>query len=127
MKKRDKTTSIFFNEADANTTVCTYNTKLKNRLAEFAEECPELCRLVTSDEDGYMEFEINKDNFTFRVMKPASDKKREKAREQMNKLRGKTEELSATISETKNELKFIPKDEWKKRFSGVDSRKSGKG
>ena len=31
------------------------------------------------------------------------------------------------ISETKNELKFIPKDEWKKRFSGVDSRKSGKG
>ena len=53
MKKRDKTTSIFFNEADANTTVCTYNTKLKNRLAEFAEECPELCRLVTSDEDGY--------------------------------------------------------------------------
>jgi hypothetical protein len=45
----------------------------------------------------------------------------------MNKLRGKTEESSATISETKNELKFIPKDEWKKRFSGVDSRKSGKG
>ena len=45
----------------------------------------------------------------------------------MNKLRGKTEESSATISETKNELKFIPKDEWKKRFSGGDSRKSGKG
>ena len=89
MKKRDKTTSIFFNEADANTTVCTYNTKLKNRLAEFAEECPELCRLITSDEDGYMEFEINKDNFTFRCMKPPSDEKREKAREQMNKLRNK--------------------------------------
>ena len=63
MKKREKTTSIFFNEADANTTICTYNTKLKNRLAEFAEECPELCRLITSDEEGYMEFEINKDNF----------------------------------------------------------------
>ena len=81
MKKRDKTTSIFFNEADANTTVCTYNTKLKNRLAEFAEECPELCRLVASDEDGYMEFEVSKDNFTFRCMKPPSDKKRAKARE----------------------------------------------
>ena len=113
MRKKDKTTSIFFNEADANTTVCTYNTKLKNRLAEFAEECPELCRLVTSDEDGYMEFEINKDNFTFRCMKPPSDEKRAKAREQMNKLRGKTEESSATISETKNEPKFISKDEWK--------------
>ena len=100
MKKKDKTTSIFFNEADANTTVCTYNTKLKNRLAEFAEECPELCRLITSDEDGYMEFEINKDNFTFRCMKPPSDEKREKAREQMKKLIGKTTETSATISET---------------------------
>jgi hypothetical protein len=76
---------------------------------------------------GCLTFEINKDNFTFRVMKPASDKKREKAREQMNKLRGKTEESSATISETKNELKFIPKEEWKKRFSGVETRKSGKG
>ena len=112
MKKREKTTSIFFNEADANTTVCTYNTKLKNRLAEFAEECPDHCRLITRDEDGYMEFEVSKDNFTFRCMKPASDEKREKAREQMNKLRGKNQESSATISETK----FIPKDEWKKRF-----------
>ena len=118
MKKRDKTTSIFFNEADANTTVCTYNTKLKKRLAEFAEECPELCRLITSDDDGYMEFEVNKDNFTFRCMKPPSDEKREKAREQMNKLRGKTEESSATISETKNEPKFIPKDEWKSKLWG---------
>ena len=120
MKKKDKTTSIFFNEADANTTVCTYNTKLKKRLSEFAEECPEFCRLVTSDDDGYMEFEVNKDNFTFRCMKPPSDEKREKAREQMNKLRGKNLESSATISETtsepKNEPKFIPKDEWKKRF-----------
>jgi hypothetical protein len=112
MKKREKTTSIFFNEADANAIVCTYNTKLKKRLLEFAEECPELCRLVASDEDEYMEFEVNKDNFTFRCLKPPSDEKREKAREQMNKLRDKSKESSATISETK----FIPKDEWKRRF-----------
>ena len=104
MKKRDKTTSIFFNEADANTTVCTYNTKLKKGLSEFAEECPGLCKLIASDEDGYMEFEVNKDNFTFRCMKPPSDEKREKAREQMNKLRGKNQESSATISETKKTL-----------------------
>ena len=34
-------------------------------------------------------------------MKPPSDKKREKARQQMNKLIGKTTEVSATISEPK--------------------------
>ena len=123
MKKKDKTTSIFFNEADANTTVCTYNTKLKKRLSEFAEECPELCKLVASDDDGYMEFEVNKDNFTFRCMKPPSDEKREKAREQMNELRSKTKESSATISETETKPKFIPKDEWKRRFLDVKSQK----
>ena len=123
MKKRDKTTSIFFNEADANTVVCTYNTKLKKRLTEFAEECPELCRLIASDEDGYMEFEINKENFTFRCMKPPSDEKREKAREQMNKLRGKNQESSATLSETENVPKFIPKDEWKQKILGASKGK----
>ena len=123
MKKKDKTTSIFFNEADANTTVCTYNTKLKKRLSEFAEECPELCKLVASDENGYMEFEVNKDNFTFRCMKPASDEKREKAREQMNKLRGKNQESSATLSETENVPKFIPKDEWKQKILGASKGK----
>ena len=127
LKKKQKTTEIYFNEADDITTISTYNTKLKNRLLKFSKECPNLCKLISDDELGCLVFEINKDSFTFRCMKPPSDEKREKAREQMNKLRGKTEESSATISETKNELKFIPKDEWKKRFSGGDSRKSGKG
>ena len=127
LKKWQKTTEIYFSEAKDPITISTFNTSLKNRLTEFAKEYPELCKLVADDEMGCLTFEINKENFTFRVMKPASDKKREKAREQMNKLRGKTEESSATISETKNELKFIPKEEWKKRFPGVETRKSGKG
>ena len=127
LKKWQKTTEIFFSEAKDPITISTFNTSLKNRLTEFAKEYPELCKLVADDEFGCLTFEINKDNFTFRVMKPTSNEKREKAREQMNKLRSKTEESSATISETKNELKFIPKEEWKKRFSGVETRKSGKG
>ena len=127
LKKWQKTTEIYFSDAKDPITISTFNKSLKNRLTAFANEYPELCRLVADDEMGCLTFEINKDNFTFRVMKPTSDKKREKAREQMNKLRGKTEESNATISETKNELKFIPKVEWKKRFSGVETRKSGKG
>ena len=97
LKKWQKTTEIYFSEAKDPITISTFNTSLKNRLTAFANEYPELCRLVADDEIGCLTFEINKDNFTFRVMKPASDKKREKAREQMNKLRGKTEESSATI------------------------------
>ena len=123
MKKKLKTTEISFNEADP--TIYTYNTKLKKRLLEFSEECPDLCKVILKDEDGCIGFEINKDNFTFRCMKPASDEKREKAREQMNKLIGKSTEASvteanATLSEPKNELTFIPKDEWRKKVSGTN-------
>ena len=113
LKKKQKTTEIYFNESDDITTISTYNTKLKNRLKQFAKEYPELCKLVSDDGFGCLVFEINKESFTFRCMKPPSDEKREKAREQMNKLRGEKRESSATISETKNEPKFISKDEWK--------------
>ena len=123
LKKWQKTTEIYFSEAKDPITISTFNTSLKNRLTDFANEYPELCRLVADDEMGCLTFEINKDNFTFRVMKPPSDEKREKAREQMNKLRSKTEESSATISETEPKPKFIPKDEWKRRFLDVKSQK----
>ena len=103
LKKKQKTTEIYFNEADDITTISTYNTKLKNRLKQFAKECPNLCKLVSDDELGCLVFEINKDSFTFRCMKPPSDEKREKARGQMNKLIGKTTEANATISELKSD------------------------
>ena len=89
LKKWQKTTEIYFSEAKDPITISTFNTSLKKRLTEFAKEYPELCKLVADDEFGCLTFEINKDNFTFRVMKPTSDVKREKAREQMNKLRNK--------------------------------------
>lgn len=105
LKKKQKTTEIYFNEADDITTISTYNTKLKNRLKQFAKECPNLCKLISDDELGCLAFEINKNSFTFRCTKPASAEKREKAREQMNKLIGKTIEASATISETETKQK----------------------
>ena len=105
MKKKFKTTEISFNEADPTTTIYTYNTKLKKRLLEFSEKCPDLCKVILKDEDGCIGFEINKDNFTFRCMKPASDEKREKARKQMNKLIGKSTEANATLSELKLDCK----------------------
>ena len=107
LKKWQKTTEIYFSEAKDPITISTFNTSLKNRLTEFAKEYPELCKLVADDEMGCLTFEINKENFTFRVMKPASDKKREKSREQMKKLRGKTEESSAMIKRTRNQYGII--------------------
>ena len=78
LKKWQKTTEIFFSEAKDPITISTFNTSLKNRLTEFAKEFPELCKLASDDEMGCLTFEINKENFTFRVIKPTSDKNAKK-------------------------------------------------
>ena len=52
LTKKQKTTSIFFTDADDMIEVYTHNTPLKNRLAAFAEEYPSECRLIDDDENG---------------------------------------------------------------------------
>ncbi len=113
LKKAQKITEIYFSEASELITVVTYNTSLKKRLLSFSEEFPELCTLVADDNVGCLTFEINKENFTFRVMKPPSDEKREKAREQMNKLRSNNQKSSATLSEPKTNVK---KTLWEQKY-----------
>ena len=60
----------------SNNYVHTYNTQPKKRLLEFFEKCPCLCKIIFKGEEGWVGFEINKENFTFRCMRPASDEKR---------------------------------------------------
>ena len=40
--------------------VYTHDTKLKRRLAEYAEKHPQLCKLTKDDEQGGLRFEIAK-------------------------------------------------------------------
>ena len=53
LTKKQKTTNIYFTEADDLIEVCTYNTDLKKRLAAFAEKYPSECRQLDDDENGY--------------------------------------------------------------------------
>ena len=53
LSKKQKTTSVFFDEASPIIDVCTYNTSLKKRLSEYAGKYPDECRLVDDDEDVY--------------------------------------------------------------------------
>ena len=50
LSKKQKTTSVFFDEASPIIEVCTYNTSLKKRLSEYAAKYPDECRLVDDDE-----------------------------------------------------------------------------
>ena len=59
LKKSQKTTEIFFDEANPMVEIRTHNTGLKKRLTAYAADYPDLCKLTDEDEEtGYKCFEI---------------------------------------------------------------------
>lgn len=76
LKKSQKTTEIFFDEASPWITVNTYNTDLKNKLTSYSVKHPDLCKLIDDTEDGGLSFEIAKGRFCFRLTEPYSDERR---------------------------------------------------
>ena len=80
MRKKDKFTQIYFNEADPMTEIDTYNADLKRRLRSFAAEYPDLCRIAEED-DGRMSAVIDKHRFGFKLTKPYSEERKKAIRE----------------------------------------------
>lgn len=76
LKKSQKTTEIYFDEASPIITVSTYNTNLKNRLSAYSKKHPDLCKLTDDTDDGGLTFEIEKGRFCFRLTEPYSDERR---------------------------------------------------
>ena len=81
LSKKQKTTSVFFDETSPIIEVSTYNTSLKNRLSEYAAKYPAECRLVEDDENGCLTFEIRKGRFSFKLNAPYSAERRKAASE----------------------------------------------
>ena len=82
LKKRDKTTEIYFDEASPVIEIHTHNTDLKNRLTEYSRRFPDLCKQTDEDaEQGYKAFEIRKGRFSFRLTAPYSEERRKAASE----------------------------------------------
>ena len=80
LKKSQKTTEIFFDEANPMVEIRTYNTGLKKRLTAYAADYSDLCKLTDEDvETGYKCFEIAKRRFSVRLTKPYSKERRHKA------------------------------------------------
>ena len=79
LKKRQKTTDIYFDEQSPIITVRTYNTAIKRRLTAYAEKYPECCQQTDDDECGCLIFEIEKARLSFRLTAPYSEERRRKA------------------------------------------------
>lgn len=79
LSKKQKMTSIFFDEASPIIEVCTYNTDLKNRLTKYTGKYPAECRLINDDEQGGLSFEIRKGRFGFKLTAPYTEERRKAA------------------------------------------------
>ena len=77
LTKKQKTTSIFFDEHSSTVEILTHNTDLKKRLMKYATEYPDLCRLTDDDGQGGLEFEIEKGRFSIRLTAPYSEERRQ--------------------------------------------------
>ena len=81
LTKKQKTTSIFFDEDSPMIEVCTYNTDLKNRLSAFIAQHPTEGRLIDDDELGCKTFEVRKGRFGFKLTAPYTEERRKAAGE----------------------------------------------
>ena len=80
MKKQDKFTQIYFNEADPMMEIDTHNTSLKRRLTAYAKEHPDLCQILYEDEH-FMTFAIDKRRCSLRLTAPYSEARKQAASE----------------------------------------------
>ena len=85
LKKSQKTTEIFFDEASPIITVSTYNTDLKKRLAAFARKYPSECRQLDDDGNGCVTYEVRKGRLSFRLTSPYSEERRKAVSEAAKK------------------------------------------
>ena len=79
LTKKQKTTSIFFDEHNSTVDILTHNTDLKKRLTKYAADHPNLCKQTDDDGQGGLEFEIEKGRFSIRLTAPYSEARRQKA------------------------------------------------
>ena len=73
MKKKLKTTEIYFTEGSATAYIHTHHTSLKNRLMAFARDYPEVCEIVKIDDNGKLSAEIQKDRISIRLLPPRTE------------------------------------------------------
>ena len=76
LTKKQKRTSIYFTEADEFVEICIYNTGFKkaNGICRPTE-----CRQLDDNGNGCKTFEVRKGRFSFRLMPPYSEERKQAA------------------------------------------------
>ncbi len=80
MKKKQKTTEIYYDEGSPTAYIHTYQTSLKKRLVAFARDYPEVCEIIEIEDNGKLSAEIQKDRISIRLLPPQTEEQTAKAR-----------------------------------------------
>ena len=86
LRKKNKNTSLYFNEADPIAEITTHNTSMRKRLLAFAEAYPGLCQVTDDDGQGGLDFEIQKSCISLHLNPPRSKEWREQSRQRAKEL-----------------------------------------
>lgn len=78
----EKETVILYNQSNDPINITTYDPNLRRRLAEYAAKYPNHCRRLDKGKyPDYVEYEIDKDRLSFRLLPPMSEEQRRLASE----------------------------------------------
>lgn len=76
LTKYEQETIINWNRADDEGSIYTFDPDLKRRLALFAKEHPECCKLERTTKEGSVTYTINKKRLSVRLTAPYSEERR---------------------------------------------------
>lgn len=88
----EKETIMLTSEGDTEFIIDTFNTGYKKRLDKFCKEHPSLCYVQQVRPDGSVKYCLRKECYSFRLIAPYTEERRQKSREQAKKnglIRGK--------------------------------------
>lgn len=86
LTKYEKETILLTSEGDDVYSIYTFNPGLKRKLAAYAKQYPDQCRLITSTKEGSETYEISKARVSIRLTAPYSEERRKAAGERAKQM-----------------------------------------
>ena len=86
LTKYEKETILLTSEGDDVYSIYTFNPGLKRKLAAYAKQSPDQCRLITSTKEGSETYEISKARVSIRLTAPYSEERRKAAGERAKQM-----------------------------------------
>ena len=86
LTKYEKETILLTSEGDDVYSIYTFNPGLKRKLAAYAKQYPDQCRLITSTKEGSETYEISKARVSILLKAPYSEERRKAAGERAKQM-----------------------------------------